>query len=95
LIFQVQRFLVNLLSFANNAKFDLRQARALDWTQHGGMERLIIFRCPATGLDVQTLLPRDEDASKGRHYESLTCPSCSQLHFVNRRTGKLLGYEKD
>ena len=59
------------------------------------MERLIIFRCPATGLDVQTLLPRDEDASKGRHYESLTCPSCSQLHFVNRRTGKLLGYEKD
>jgi hypothetical protein len=59
------------------------------------MERLILFRCPATGLDVQTLLPRDEDASGGRHYESLTCPSCSQLHFVNRRTGKLLGYEKD
>jgi hypothetical protein len=58
------------------------------------MERLIIFRCPTSGLDVQTSLPRDEEASEGR-YEGLTCLSCTQLHFVNRKTGKLLGHEKD
>jgi hypothetical protein len=56
------------------------------------MDRLIIFRCPATGLDVQTLWPPSEREKKqGPLYESVTCPSCSQLHFVNRKTGKLLG----
>jgi hypothetical protein len=59
------------------------------------MERLIIFRCPATGLDVQTLLPADEEENKDRRYESLSCPSCTKLHFINRKTGKLLGYEKE
>jgi hypothetical protein len=67
------------------------------------MDRLIIFRCPATGLDVQTSLPlnregriivapksRGED-NKERRYEGLMCPSCSRLHFINRKTGKLLG----
>jgi hypothetical protein len=61
----------------------------------GTMDRLVIFRCPATGFDVQTLWPPHEDEKPGRHYESVTCPSCAQLHFVNRKTGKLLGYESD
>ena len=66
--------------------------RLLDVT----MDRLIIFRCPATGFDVQTLwAPHDREEKQGPHYESVTCPSCAQLHFVNRKTGKLLGREKD
>jgi hypothetical protein len=24
-------------------------------------------------------------------YEAINCPACTQLHFVNRSTGKLLG----
>jgi hypothetical protein len=61
--------------------------------QHGSMDRLIIFRCPATGLDVQTSLPlnREEEDQGQRHYDSISCPACSRLHFVNRKTGKLLG----
>ena len=59
---------------------------------HGQID---LFRCPATGFDVQTLWPPHDDEKPGGHYESVTCPSCSQLHFVNRKTGKLLGYEKD
>jgi hypothetical protein len=60
------------------------------------MERLIIYSCPITALEVQTLLqPPDRAGKEGKQYESLTCPSCTRLHFVNRKTGKLLGYEKD
>ena len=60
------------------------------------MERLIVYHCPITALEVQTLLqPADRDGKEGKHYESLTCPSCTRLHFVNRKTGQLLGYEKD
>ncbi len=59
------------------------------------MERLIIFWCPRTGLDVQTMLNRiqDEDENK-RYYESIVCSACSRVHFLNLKTGKLLGYEK-
>jgi hypothetical protein len=60
------------------------------------MERLITYRCPITSLEVQTLSqPSDQIREGEKHYESVTCPSCARLHFVNRKTGKLLGYEKD
>ncbi|GIQ75525.1 hypothetical protein BraRD5C2_39660 [Bradyrhizobium sp. RD5-C2] len=59
------------------------------------MEKLIIFRCPATGLDVQTLLPLGRRGDKGQRaaYESLNCPVCTRLHFVNLETGKTLGQQ--
>ena len=58
------------------------------------MHKLIIFRCPATGLNVQgRLSPRDDQADDQRHYETVSCHACSRIHFVNYRTGKLLGYE--
>jgi hypothetical protein len=60
------------------------------------MERLITYRCPITSLEVQTLSqPSDQIREGEKHYESVTCPSRYRLHFVNRKTGKLLGYEKD
>jgi hypothetical protein len=60
------------------------------------MGRLIIFRCPITALEVQTLRPAlERDGEEGKSYESLTCPSCTRLHFLNHETGKLLGYEKE
>jgi hypothetical protein len=52
----------------------------------------ILFRCPATGLNVQwetdQVKPDDERAVP---YQGITCPACTRLHFINRSTGKLLG----
>lgn len=60
-------------------------------------DRFIIFRCPVTGLDVQTLLSlrqRDDDEDGRGHYETVNCPVCANLHFVNLKTGKTLGMDK-
>ena len=36
----------------------------------------------------------DEDDDVREHeYEGIICPACTRLHFLNRRTGKLLGQE--
>ena len=60
------------------------------------MDKLIIFRCPATGMDVQTLIPLGRRNNEGTptSYETVNCPVCSRLHFVNPQTGKTLGAEK-
>lgn len=52
----------------------------------------IVFRCPRTGLNVQHWQaeePSPDDPQ--RTYESIVCNACTRIHFVNRRTGKLLG----
>jgi hypothetical protein len=53
----------------------------------------LVFRCPATGLNVQHQLDDDPDISD-TEYEGITCPGCTKLHFLNRKTGKLLGQDK-
>ena len=45
---------------------------------------LIEFRCPQTGLDVQTSRRGDESASP---FEAVTCPACARLHFIDGVTG--------
>ena len=40
-------------------------------------------------MNVQHWLEDDEEVSENEH-EVVTCPSCAQLHFINRKTGKLL-----
>ena len=54
------------------------------------MSALIVFRCPRTGMKVQTLLTR-QAASEPKSYEFVTCPACTQFHFINKATGKALG----
>ena len=54
----------------------------------GGMD--MIFICPRTGMKVQH---RQEASAADNDYEVVTCPACARLHFVNRKTGKLLGHE--
>src|ERR1700676_2986451 len=49
-----------------------------------------IFRCPATSLNVQHQLDDDPDISENK-YEGTICPACTGLHFINRKTGKVLG----
>jgi hypothetical protein len=40
-------------------------------------------------MKVQTLLSKQ--ANEPRAYEIVTCPACTQFHFINRATGKALG----
>jgi len=53
----------------------------------------LIFKCPAISMNVQHWLDDDEDASD-EEYESV-CPACLRLHFVNRKTGKILGQDQE
>lgn len=55
------------------------------------MSKLIVFKCPRTGLQVQTPLAHGADDGEGERFEAVKCLACTQLHFVNRRTGKVLG----
>lgn len=52
----------------------------------------IIFKCPTTGMKVQWETEEDsriqDDAVL---YQSIKCPGCTRIHFINRLTGKLLG----
>jgi hypothetical protein len=62
---------------------------AIRWPDIHFMSAMIIFRCPRTGMKVQTLLSKQ--ANEPRAYEIVTCPACTQFHFINRATGKALG----
>jgi hypothetical protein len=53
-----------------------------------------IFKCPSTGLNVQEWID-DEDGPSENEFEGVTCPACTRLHFLNRKTGKLLGEKED
>jgi hypothetical protein len=46
-----------------------------------------VFKCPQTSMMVQHWLDRDDDVRENE-YEGFTCPACSKLHFLNRKTGK-------
>jgi hypothetical protein len=58
-------------------------------SEHWLMSRPFILRCPITNQHVQGWL-EDEDAQV-TEFEGMTCPACTRLHFVNRKTGELLG----
>jgi hypothetical protein len=62
-------------------------------TQHGMGN--VVFRCPRTGLNVQHWLADEAgpDAPQCSH-ETVICKACTRLHFINRKTGKLLGEQE-
>jgi hypothetical protein len=51
----------------------------------------IIFRCPATGMDVQTSLNKQQEGDGARNLEAVTCAACTRIHFINMTTGKVAG----
>jgi hypothetical protein len=60
---------------------------------HYGMDQFI-FSCPTTNLLVQHWLNDDEEEGwPENRYEPISCPACVRLHFLNRKSGKLLGHE--
>ncbi|UEM17622.1 hypothetical protein J4G43_031985 [Bradyrhizobium barranii subsp. barranii] len=66
------------------------------------MADFIVFRCPQTGMNVQTHLerqPRPDERSlderrlegrrlEGRSFESFACPACTRLHFIDLASGQ-------
>ena len=53
----------------------------------------VLFRCPNQGIVTAWLA---DDAGNGDDtYESVTCTACRQLHFINPKSGKLLGSEDE
>jgi hypothetical protein len=55
----------------------------------------VLYRCPATGVKVQAWFADDASANDGETYEPVTCLACSQVHLVNRLTGRTLGEEDE
>ena len=49
-----------------------------------------VFTRPTTKLKVQHWLDDDNDALENE-FQGVVCPACTKLHFINRKTGKLLG----
>jgi len=52
-----------------------------------------IFRCPATGYNVQGLVAA-ESIPEGDSYQSVTCTACARIHLVNPKTGRVAGTEQ-
>jgi hypothetical protein len=57
------------------------------------MAALIIFRCPHTGMDVQTSLEKQE-RDPIRAYEAISCPACIRIHFINVITGAVVSQNR-
>lgn len=57
------------------------------------MAEFIVFRCPNTGMNVQTHLEKREEGEV-RSFEAFACPACTRVHFIDVATGELLGKER-
>lgn len=56
----------------------------------------IVFRCPHTGMHVQHWMAEEVTGETPRGiYDTVICNACARIHFINRRTGKLLGETVD
>lgn len=50
----------------------------------------ILSTCPVTTMKVQCELDQTGEPSD-REYSQIPCQACARLHFINRKTGRLLG----
>ena len=57
------------------------------------MADFIVFRCPHTGMNVQTHLEKQQRV-EGRSVEAFTCPACTRVHFLDLTTGQPLSRER-
>jgi len=53
--------------------------------------RPFIFVCPRTGNKVQGLLAGEAADAHAGDYEAVSCMACAGVHFVDSRTGFLMG----
>ncbi len=52
-----------------------------------------LFRCPNTKLHVQGLV--DDVADHQEAYAAVECIACSRVHYVNPKTGRVLGESRE
>ena len=71
-----------------------REARLASQRHHIFRMAHMLFTCPTTSMKVQHWLDEGEDAPENQ-YEGITCPACTRLRFLNRRTGELLGHDEE
>lgn len=57
------------------------------------MADLIVFRCPQTGLNVQTHLEKQQRTGE-RYFESFACPACTRVHFIDLASGQPIGRDR-
>jgi hypothetical protein len=57
------------------------------------MADLIVFRCPHTGMNVQTHLEKQKRV-EGRSYEAFPCPACTRVHFIDLSSGQPMSRER-
>jgi len=57
------------------------------------MAELIVFRCPQTGMNVQTHLEK-QPRQEGRSFASFACPACMRLHFLDAASGQPMSRER-
>ena len=54
-----------------------------------------LYRCPNTGHKVQGFVADDPaDSEAGDEFEAIACTACTALHWVNPKTGKVLGADE-
>ncbi|MDI3562103.1 hypothetical protein OWC48_16970 [Bradyrhizobium sp. Arg816] len=72
------------------------------------MADFIVFRCPQTGMNVQTHLERQPRPGErrpgerrlegrrleGRSFESFACPACTRLHFIDLASGQPMNRDR-
>ena len=55
------------------------------------MGKLVIFRCPRTGFNVQATDDDEPEVTDAKHYKMFECLACGGFHLVEPSTGKLMG----
>ena len=55
----------------------------------------IIFRCPNTGLNVQSWIADECPADVIGEFVSIQCTACRRTHLVSPMTGRTLGVDQD
>ena len=77
---------------SNPDLFLSRHALSSDVGELGGTDvGTFLYRCPATGLNVQGLGADHPDAPNDNVYEAVTCTFCRGVHLVNPKTGRVAG----
>jgi len=56
-----------------------------------------LYRCPATGQHVQGFVGDEptENEDSENEFAAFSCPACTALHWINPKTGKVLGRNED
>jgi hypothetical protein len=56
--------------------------------------RPALFDCPRTGQKVQGLFAEEAFSTAEASYEPISCLACSGVHFIDPRTGAMLGAKR-